>query len=253
MIDDVWDAAHLRPFLRGGKSSARLFTTRDANIAAEAARVLVDEMRGDEAVALLTRGVPGLAASAARDLARRLGEWPLALELAAAMMRERIRQGESAGRAAERLAKIIERKGPGALADSTAERQHRTVSDVLEASLELLDGAGRRRLAELAIFPEDAAIPLAAAAAVWELDELDAEDLARRLAQLSLVKLDLGRSVLRLHDVMRAWLEGQLEGEPGGPFAAGECMDGLARAAGSAGRVCVAVAGVASDEGGAEG
>ena len=210
VIDDVWDAAHLRPFLRGGKSSARLFTTRDANIAAEAARVLVDEMRGDEAVALLTRGVPGLAPSAARDLARRLGEWPLALELAAAMMRERVRQGETAGRAAERLTKIIGRKGPGALEDSTAERRHRTVSSVIEASLELLDGAGRQWMAELAIFPEDAAIPLAAAAAVWELDELDTEDLARRLAKLSLVKLDLGRSVLRLHDVMRAWLEGQL-------------------------------------------
>ena len=63
VIDDVWDAAHLRPFLRGGKALARLFTTRDANIAAEAARVLVDEMRGDEAVALLTRGVPGLGAA----------------------------------------------------------------------------------------------------------------------------------------------------------------------------------------------
>jgi hypothetical protein len=34
VIDDVWNAEHLRPFLRGGKSSARLFTTRDANIAA---------------------------------------------------------------------------------------------------------------------------------------------------------------------------------------------------------------------------
>jgi WD40 repeat protein len=206
VIDDVWDAAHLRPFLRGGKQSARLFTTRDASIAAEAARVDVDEMRADEAVALLTNGVPGLETGPAGELARRLGEWPLALELAAAMMRERCRLGETAERSAMHLLAITERKGMRALEDPTAERRHRTISSVLEVSLDLLDADGRRRLAELAVFPEDLAIPLAAAASVWGLDDLDAEDLARRLARLSLLKLDLQRGVLRLHDVMRSWL-----------------------------------------------
>jgi WD40 repeat protein len=214
-IDDVWDAAHLRPFLRGGKTSARLFTTRDANIAAEGAPVNVDEMREGEAVALLARGVPGLETGTARELARRLGEWPLALELAAAMMRERVRLGDSAGHAAARLLTIIERKGPQALQDPTAERRHRTISNVLEVSLELLDAADRRRLVELSVFPEDVAIPLAAAGSVWKLDELDAEDLAQRLARLSLLKLDLQRGVLRLHDVMRSWLAGNLgDGSP---------------------------------------
>jgi hypothetical protein len=49
------------------------------------------------------------------------------------------------------------------------------------------------------------AIPLAAAASVWGLDEWDAEGLAQRLEQPSLFKLDLQRGVLRLHDVMRDW------------------------------------------------
>jgi WD40 repeat protein len=206
VIDDVWDAAHLRWFCRGGKSSARLFTTRDAGIASGAAAVTVDEMRSDEAVALLARGVPHLDTGPALELARRLGEWPLALELAAAMMRERVRQGEPAGHAAARLLTIIERKGVAALKDPTAEERHRTISSVLEVSLDLLDPAGRRRLAELSIFPEDVPIPLAAAASVWELDDLDAEDLAQQLARLSLLKLDLERATLRLHDVMRTWL-----------------------------------------------
>jgi WD40 repeat protein len=210
VIDDVWNAEHLRPFLRGGKTSARLFTTRDANIAAEAMAVNVDEMRHEEAVAMLSRGVPSLESGPAQELARRLGEWPLALELAAAMMRERVRLGESAGRAAERLGTIIERKGVGKLEDPTAPARHRTVSSVLEVSLELLDGADRRRLTELSIFPEAVAIPVAAAASVWELDELDAEDLAKRLARLSLLKLALERGVLRLHEVMRSWLAGEL-------------------------------------------
>ena len=197
---------HLRPFLRGGAGTARLFTTRDANIAAEAAPVAVDQMRGDEAEAMLRKAAPGLGVGAARDLAGRLGEWPLAMELAAAMLRERVRLGDTAAHAAERLRKILERKGVRALRDSTAERRHRTISDVLEESLGLLEEADRRRLAELSIFPEDVAIPLAEAALVWELDEFDGEDLAQRLARLSLVKLDLQRGVMASHDVMRSWL-----------------------------------------------
>ena len=140
-------------------------------------------MREAEAVAMLAKGVPSLEIGPARDLARRLGEWPLALELALAMMRERVREGEPAGQVATRLLTIIERKGVRALQDPAAGRRHRTVTSVLEVSLELLDAADRRRLSELSIFPEDVAIPLGAAASVWELDEWDAEDLAHRLAR----------------------------------------------------------------------
>jgi WD40 repeat protein len=205
VIDDVWDAAHLRPFLRGGKSAARLFTTRDARIASEASPVSVDEMREEEALRMLTQGVANLEAAEAGQLARRLGEWPLALELAAAMMRERVSQGDSAAHAAGRLLEIIERKGVRALRNPTAAEHHRTISSVVEASINLQSPDGRR-LTELSIFAKDIAIPLAAAAAVWEMDELDAEELTQRLARLSLLKLDLERGVLRLHDVMRSWL-----------------------------------------------
>jgi WD40 repeat protein len=223
VIDDVWDAAHLRPFLRGGKTSAHLFTTRDANLASDSVPVIVDEMREAEAVAMLAKGVPSLEIGPARDLARRLGEWPLALELALAMMRERVREGEPAGQVATRLLTIIERKGVRALQDPASGRRHRTVTSVIEVSLELLDPADRRRLSELSIFPEDVAIPLGAAASVWELDQWDTEDLARRLAGLSLLKLDLERGVMQLHDVMRSWLAG-------GPRAAREIHNRLLNA-----------------------
>jgi WD40 repeat protein len=213
VIDDVWDAAHLRPFLRGGKSCARLFTTRDASIAAEASSVQVDEMRDAEAVAMLVKRVPSLDPGAARELARRLGEWPLALELAAAMMRGRVSMGDSAGHAAARLLTIIEKKGVEAMQNPNAELRYRTISSVLEVSLERFGAADRRRLRELSIFPEDVAIPLAAASSVWELDELDTEDLAQRLARLSLLKLDLQGGVLRLHDVMRSWLSANLDAD----------------------------------------
>ena len=73
----------------------------------------------------------------------------------------------------------MERKGVQALEDPAAEPRHRTISAVLEISLELLDETARRRLAELSIFPEDVPIPIAAAASVWQLDDLDSDELAQ--------------------------------------------------------------------------
>ena len=115
VIDDVWDESNLRPFLRGGKGCARLFTTRIAEIASNARLVNVDEMREAESLALLSKGVPGLDPMQARELSRRLGEWPIALELASAMMRQRIEQGDSAEHAAQWLSQILDKKGPRAL------------------------------------------------------------------------------------------------------------------------------------------
>ena len=81
VIDDVWDAAHLKPFLRGGKQCARLFTTRNAGVAPPGAvRVDVDEMRAAESIALLQAGLPDLNAGKVREISERLGNWPLALE-----------------------------------------------------------------------------------------------------------------------------------------------------------------------------
>jgi hypothetical protein len=68
------------------------------------------------------------------------------------MMRERVRLGNSAPHAAERLRNIIERKGVRALQDPTAERRHRTLTSVLDISLDLLKPADRWRLTELSIF-----------------------------------------------------------------------------------------------------
>ena len=54
VIDDVWDAAHLRPFLQGGDRCARLITTRMTDVLPPGARrVEVDAMAVGEAVALL--------------------------------------------------------------------------------------------------------------------------------------------------------------------------------------------------------
>jgi hypothetical protein len=206
VIDDVWDTEHLRPFLRGGKQAARLFTTRDAGIASHARPVDVDEMSPAEAVAMLRECAGDIDPARAAELARDLGEWPLALELAAAMIRERVRLGEAPARAVGRVSEIVRQDGVDELEDPTAGPRHRTISAVLGVSLELLSNEDQRRLADLSIFPEDVAIPLAAASAVWRLADRASEKLARQMARLCLLKFDLEAGTLRLHDVMRKWL-----------------------------------------------
>jgi WD40 repeat protein len=206
VIDDIWDESHLRPFLRGGKGCARLFTTRNAEIASNARSINVDEMSGAESQALISKGVPGLDPVRARELSQKLGEWPLALELASAMMRQRTEQGATAERAAQRLLDILAMEGPQILETGIGNPQHRTIGSVLHGSLELLSGEDRACLTELSIFPEDIAIPLSEAATFWGLNELKAERTAQRFARLNLLKLDLARGSMRLHDVMRSWL-----------------------------------------------
>ncbi|MBV8629417.1 MAG: TIR domain-containing protein, partial [Silvibacterium sp.] len=209
VLDDVWDESHLRPFLRGGKGTARLFTTRMTEIASTAHKIDVSEMRAEEAVALISHGVPGIDAARARELSARLGEWPIALEIAGAVMRQRIEQGDSPENAARRVVQLLDKKGPRGLYRGTGDPRHRTIDDVLSASLELLNADDRKHLAELSVFPEDIAIPLSAAAGLWGLDD-DSEDMPQRFARLNLLKLDLGRGSMRLHDVMRSWLSSEV-------------------------------------------
>src|SRR5215813_4500106 len=95
VIDDVWDRAHLNPFIQGGPRCARLITTRNFDtLPAGTAKVRVDAMQQDEATALLAAGLVDLNDRALRrelrELASRLGEWPLLLRLVNSALRNGI-------------------------------------------------------------------------------------------------------------------------------------------------------------------
>ena len=115
--------------------------------------------------------------------------------------------------------RAIEQRGiADAFQPDDRESRRRTAWGTLEISLEQLGADERARFAELAVFVEDAEIPTSVAIGLWRqtaaLDPLDGEDLLARLAELSLLwELDLGRGVLRLHDVVRTLLrEGPVKG-----------------------------------------
>ncbi len=220
VVDDVWNAAHLRPFLRGGPGCTRLITTRNRDtLPADVHPVDVDAMRTDEAVALLGMGLP-VVETETQDLASlpaltgRLGEWPLLLGLVNGALRVRVELGQSLDDALAWVNRALDKRGLTAFDARDAEARDQAVALTLGVSLWLLDVEQRARYNELAVFPEDIDVPLAALTVLWGatggLDDFDVEELYQQLANLSLVQhFDLKARVLRLHDVVRAYLVSQ--------------------------------------------
>jgi hypothetical protein len=212
VIDDVWSERDARPFLRGGPQCARLLTTRDADtLPNDAVEVRVDQMRTDEAHALLRAGLAEGVAAELAALADRLGEWPLLIKLVNGFLRQRIRKGETLKGAIISASERLDAKGLMAFDPKDAAERNAAVASCLGVSLDLLDGDERLRLRELGVFVEDAAVPLATVARLWRrtagLDRLEVDELCERLHELSLLlDHDLAARTIRLHDVIRARL-----------------------------------------------
>ena len=213
VIDDVWNGAHVAPFMQGGERCARVITTRNADVLpAGARRIDIDAMRGDEATALVGFGLPPGSDEALRALAGRLGEWPLLLKLVNAALRERVlHRGQPLDAALGYVNTALDKRGLTFFDAQNAGSRHQAVATTLGLSIAQLDAGEQARFDELAIFGEDVEIPLDALARFWSatggLDEFDTETLCDRLSRLSLVLLfDPTLRFVRLHDVVRKFL-----------------------------------------------
>ena len=118
---------------------------------------------------------------------------------------------EPVAKAVDRVERALTKRGITAFDVENASQRDLAVAETLGASLAFLNESEQQRFAELAVFPEDAEVPLAVIETLWaataDLDDLDSEDLARKLFRFSLLlDLDLARRRLRLHDVVRAYL-----------------------------------------------
>lgn len=212
VLDDVWDAAHLQLFLRGASYCTRLITTRNFDIAADTERVNVDEMTLDEAVQMLTTRLltPVGDYMPFRELAQRLGEWPLLLELANGTLRQLVARGDTLTGALTYLEEKLDDQGVVAFDQRNPLQRNQAITKTIEGSLDLLTPEERERCLELAIFPEDKDIPISVVGDLWGLKSLRTKELALRLDNLSLLKFNLQIGTIRLHDVMRAYLVAKL-------------------------------------------
>ncbi|MFD4636496.1 NB-ARC domain-containing protein [Lentzea sp. NPDC058436] len=210
VVDDVWSAQDLRPFLYGGQGCVRLITTRMAAALPDGSpHIKVDELTVAQARALLTRGVDGLSRHVVDDLVRLTGRWALLVALVNRALMEAIDDGAEPDTAAVGIGVTLRRDGPAALDLGDAQQREHLVGATIDLSLSFLSAADRERFLKLGLFPEDVWIPEYLLAVVW--GETDATRLCRQMARMSLVA---GRragdgAAIRLHDVVRGYLRGR--------------------------------------------
>lgn len=214
VIDDVWNNAHLTPFLLGGERCAYLITTRNSDtLPAATKQIPVDAMQQREAVAMLAAGLSSAEQhdDQLRALAGRLGEWPLLLKLVNGTLRDRVNNTRADVAAAIDYAnRALDKRGLTFFDVRKAEERHQAVALTLGVSLDLLTDDERARYHALAVFPEDVEIPLPTLEKYWGLDDFTTEEICTRLMQMSLLlSYDSTTQRIRLHDVFRHFLIGQ--------------------------------------------
>ena len=221
VIDDVWQAAHARPFLQAGPNCARLITTRNRDVLPPKAKALdVDAMPASEAIRLLRFGLPDGEDATFASLAQRLGEWPLLLKLVNGALHKRLAAGQPLAAALAWVNAGLDSRGLTVFDARNPVDRGDAVAKTLGVSLELFTEDERARFSELAIFPEDLDLPLAVVETLWSraagFDEFETEVLCTRLYDQSLLLgLDLATRRIRLHDVIRGYLQaGQKERLP---------------------------------------
>jgi hypothetical protein len=228
VLDDVWFSEQLDAFPIGGRC-ARLITTRQLSLVRDS-RVLpvrVDQMSMTQARKVLLAELPALPETTVEGLLEETGRWPLLLRLVNKILLDQARLRHDLTTAAQELLarlrdggalqvdQLTGAAGQGLDINDPAQRQQAVVATI-EASTGLLTASERERLAELAIFAEDEAIPVELVTALWQatggLDELDTVELCVRLEDLALLTLTRIESdgTVGMHDVVRDFLQNEL-------------------------------------------
>jgi WD40 repeat protein len=213
VVDDVWSAAQLEPFLMGGPRAVRLFTSRIRGVLPGSAQpIVVDEMAPGEAVQLLTAGVSGVPGGVLTGLLAATGRWPVLLGLVNAAVRADLRAGRQAEESMREILREVRTTGPTVLDVTDAHERHTAVARTIEVSLSRLTEHQRARYLELAVFGEDVAVPIPVLARYWKAtagwSAFQTRRYCQRLAELALIS-DYRSDEVGLHDIIRAYLRAQ--------------------------------------------
>lgn len=223
ILDDLWQHEHALPFEVLGPRSRSLVTTRDAQIlrALGAHAHDLGVLDPESALRLLAEGSGQSASSlppAARAVAEECGYLPLALSLAAAQVQD--------GVSFEDVLAAIEQ---GKL--EFLDHPYGSVWKSLGASVRALPEAEAARYRELAVVPEDTAMPASVIASLWRaragLEPFETNKLLVRFANKGLLYLH-GQGAARtvtFHDLQLDYL--RLLGAAEAPALHGALVDAV--------------------------
>ena len=216
VIDDVWpgrSAEVAKALLVPSPRTRFLLTTRFAQLADDPAiraeNFPLDEMSAAQALELIVHALGRALTEAEQPLAKRLcdivGGHPLALELAAA----RIKEGRTWETLLDDLAAEIARLDAleetddelifAPIADE-ATKKDRSVRASLLLSVRYLNQSGQRLFAWLGVVAEDAPISPCMAATLWSTTEDKSRKYLRTLSSAGLVRT--ANDTYRIHDLM---------------------------------------------------
>ncbi|MEZ4706577.1 MAG: BTAD domain-containing putative transcriptional regulator [Caldilineaceae bacterium] len=204
VVDNVTNAAQVRPLLPGNDGCAVLLTTRDLDVAhaVNAHTAPLGDLPPESALQLLVRvlGEARVAAEeeAAREICAQLHHLPLAVEIVAQRLKSRARLSLTA--MAARLRDEQQRLG--------LEISDQAVRASFRVSWQALDAELQRVYALLAVF-EGRAFAVDAAAYLTDLDAFDAEDALYVLVALSLLREEEG-GYFRQHPLLADFAQEQL-------------------------------------------
>jgi DNA-binding SARP family transcriptional activator len=190
LLDDVWDAARVRPLLLNGVQHHVLMTTRNADLASalDAHTILLPVLARDESTDLFSRILGADRVSRELDTAQEisvlLGHLPLAIDITAHRLASRPRW--TLREMADRLQQQVRRLDELQFGD-------RAVRAAFEISWETLPSHTRALFAQIGVFEARSFRP-PAAAVVASIPETQARQELDTLAALSLVSVqDNGR------------------------------------------------------------
>ena len=210
VVDDVWHPDHVEPFRVAGDGCRVLVTTREAQVE-DAVTYDLDVMTPNQSLELLTvclsNELTNQELEYAETLAKTVGYLPLALELAAAQVRDGMSWQELLGEledlivGVEALDRLKAEEEP-----SDAKRKNYSLVASFNLSLKgLFDDDRLKNFAWLGILPEDVTITETMATTLWDCNLVEAKDTLRYLRQKALLLPGLSTTPetnYRLHDLL---------------------------------------------------
>src|SRR5215469_6914152 len=199
VVDDVWRASDVEPFIAESPCSRLLITTRDTSIGAyfgahEFTAILLTEDESRQVLAKWSgRAAEGLPPQAS-EVIHECGHLPLALAMIGAQLRAKPPGLWNA--VLEHLRKADLQK-----IKSQFPEPHTTLFRAIQVSVDALDEHARDRYVALAVMPEEMAVAPHVQQCLWGLDENEAAETAEQFVGLSLAQREPPEGSIRLHDL----------------------------------------------------